>query len=154
MIFIKNLYFPPKKLCVWGVCPDCLWHLWYSHMLKQTKNLKKCIQFFQISAIFNKFLKILPQNTIKPQRPKCKHGSFCSIFYKLSELAAQGLHVADRLNFNVPIVTMVKSAVHYSLHVYKYVPTCNYHIRSYIYECLLPWNGINCISCFILYIYM
>jgi homoserine trans-succinylase len=29
---------------------------------------------------------ILPQNSsVTPQEPKCKHGSFCSIFHKLSE---------------------------------------------------------------------
>ena len=50
------------------------------------KKIKRFIQFFQISAIFDKFLKILPQNSFKPpQRPECKQGSFCSIFYKLSE---------------------------------------------------------------------
>jgi hypothetical protein len=44
------------------------------------------IHFFQYLEIFQQKLMILPQNiSITPHGPKCKHGSFCSIFRKLSE---------------------------------------------------------------------
>ena len=36
------------------------------------------------SLIFCIIFHVLPQKSQTPQRPECKHGSFCSIFHKLS----------------------------------------------------------------------
>jgi hypothetical protein len=63
------------------------------------------VHFVQYFAIFQQNLMILPQNiSVTPHGPKCKHGSFCSIFHKRSEyfnleitlLGKQGLLVIQK----------------------------------------------------------
>jgi hypothetical protein len=59
---------------------------------------KIIIQFSQLSVIFFKQnLVILPQNiSITPNGPKCKHVSFCSMFYNLSEYCSLDIALWDK----------------------------------------------------------
>ena len=46
---------------------------------------EKVKNYFLFSVVFCIISHVLPQKSKTPQRPECKHGSFCSIFHKLSE---------------------------------------------------------------------